>query len=197
MSDRQTLDYYSEEAATYAEFVGDAKDDPNLTRFIDAMPRGARVLDFGCGHGWASAQMQSAGLAVTAIDGSPGLAAEAKARYRLDVKVMLFSDFAEEAAYDGIWASFSLLHDSRAALPGHLARLRRAARANALLFLGLKAGEGEVRDHLGRMYSYFSEAELRGHLTTTGWGEITCETQRLPGLAGKEEDSLLIFARAI
>lgn len=197
MSDRQTLDYYSEEAATYAEFVGDAKEDPFLNRFIAAMPEGAAVLDFGCGHGWAAAQMRDAGLSVTGVDGSAGLAAEAKARYGIDVRVALFAELEEVAAFDGIWASFSLLHDSRAALPGHLRRLHRAARPGALLFLGLKAGEGEARDPLGRLYSYFTEAELRDELARAQWGEVTCETRRLAGLAGKKEDSLMLFARAL
>ena len=197
MSDPETLDYYSTKAKTYAEFVGDAADDPFLADFIAKMPQGASVLDFGCGHGWAAAQMRAAGLSVTALDGSPGLAAEAKARYDLDIRVSLFSDFNDLEAYDGIWCSFSLLHDTRAAMPGHLARLRRAARADAVLFLGLKAGEGEKRDHLGRLYTYFSEPELRAALAETGWGGIALEERRLAGLAGAKELSFMIFAHAV
>lgn len=36
-----------------------------------------------------------------------------------------FDEITATAAYDGIWANFSLLHAPRAAFPGHLARLHR------------------------------------------------------------------------
>lgn len=197
MSDPGTISYYSDAATTYAEFVGDETDNPWLGRFIEGLPAGAPVLDFGCGHGWAGAVLRDRGFQVTALDGSPGLAAEAKARYGLDVQVALFDELDAADAFDGIWASFSLLHDSREAMPGHLVRLRRAARADALLFLGLKEGEGRKRDHLGRLYTYFGEAELAGFLEEAGWGGITCERRNLPGLAGKKEPALHIFARAV
>ncbi|MEM7506238.1 MAG: methyltransferase domain-containing protein [Pseudomonadota bacterium] len=197
MSDPGTISYYSDEAQTYAEFVGDEADNAWLMRFIEGLPAGTPVLDFGCGHAWAAAVLRDRGFQVTATDGSPGLAVQAKARYDLDVQVALFDELDAVEAFDGIWASFSLLHDSREAMPLHLARLRRAARANALLFLGLKEGEGRQRDHLGRLYTYFGEAELREYLEAAGWGGISCERRNLPGLAGKKEPALHIFARAV
>ena len=195
--DRETLAFYSDKAADYAEFVGDSAHSAELTRFIEALPPGATALDFGCGHGWAAAQMLDAGLEVTAIDGSEGLAVEAQARYGIDVSVMTFDAFEAEAAFDGIWASFSLLHDTSAAMPGHLARFHRAARPGGVLYLGLKEGEGEARDTHGRRYTYFAEPEMRDALAANGWGEIEITRDAQPGMAGKVEPCLHIFARAL
>ena len=55
-----------------------------------------------------------------------------------------------EDLYDGIWANFSLLHAPRAAFPLHLMALKRAIKPGGLLHLGMKLGEGEGRDGLGR-----------------------------------------------
>lgn len=197
MSDLETLKFYSAGASDYAAFVGDGADNPWLTRFIEALPTGAPVLDFGCGHGWAAAVMTQAGLDVTAIDGSVGLAAEAKSRYGVDVTVATFDELDAVAAYDGVWVSFSLLHDSREALPGHIKNLRRAARPGARLYLGLKEGEGRHRDHLGRLYTYFSQAEIKDVLVAAGWDEIEIERRVEKGLAGTDDAGLHIMAMAI
>ncbi|MEM0945351.1 MAG: class I SAM-dependent methyltransferase [Pseudomonadota bacterium] len=196
MSDGETLKFYSDGAADYAAFVGDGTTDPRLTAFIKRLSPGAAVLDFGCGHGWAAAVLTGLGYEVTATDGSAGFAAEAARRYGLTVRVETFDELSAEDAFDGLWVSFSLLHDSREALPDHLSRLRRAARPGATLYLGLKEGEGRHRDHLGRLYTYFSEDELRARLAEAGWADITCERTSEPGMAGKNETALHLFATA-
>ncbi|MEM8792815.1 MAG: class I SAM-dependent methyltransferase [Pseudomonadota bacterium] len=193
--DRGTIDFYSQKAADYAEFVGDAEDNPELRHFIACLAPGATCLDFGCGHGWAARQMIDAGFQTTAIDASPGLAAEAKARYGVDVDVMAFEALDAVEAYDGLWVSFSLLHDTRAAFPKHLERLRQAARENGLLFIGLKEGEGDERDVHNRLYTYFSESEVTQALGRTGWRLTDFSRKMMPGMAGKDEACLHFFAR--
>lgn len=197
MSDPETLDFYSAGANDYAEFVGDGRENAYLSAFMDALPTGGAVLDFGCGHGWASAVMKQAGFKVTATDGSPGFVAEAKSRYGLDVTVMTFDQLDHVAIYDGLWVSFSLLHDSVHALPEHLQRLRRAAKPGALMYLGLKEGSGEERDSLGRFYSYFSEEEIRDGLGAAGWGKVRIARDLAKGMAGEMEASLHTTAVAV
>ena len=79
-ADRPTLDFYDAEAARYAAEVESLNDPAPLQRFMAELAPGGRVLDLGCGAGWASAMLAAAGFAVRAVDGSPGLVAEARAR---------------------------------------------------------------------------------------------------------------------
>ncbi|MBY8976375.1 class I SAM-dependent methyltransferase [Rhodobacteraceae bacterium NNCM2] len=196
MSDRKTLDFYSTGAGEYANFVGSGAGNPWLAKFMEQVRAGGAVLDFGCGHGWATAVMREAGFDVTAMDGSSSFAVEAKERFGLDITVATFDELDAEAAFDGLWVSFSLLHDTAEAFPKHLRNLRRAAKPGAVLYLGLKEGEGTTRDRLGRFYTYFSEDEVRRTLAETGWGDIRSSRRIESGLAGADDPVLHIFATA-
>lgn len=194
--DAQTLDFYTREAAAYAEHVKDeAKRAPQLAQFAALLPQGGDVLDFGCGPAWAANAFLQLGLNVRGFDGSQGLADEARARYGIEVAVGRFEDFADVAAYDGIWASFCLLHDSRVAMPAHLGRLYRALRPGGVLYVGLKEGEGRERDDIGRLYTYFTEPEMRGLLTDAGFEVSEVQTEPSVGFSGVPCDVLHIFAR--
>lgn len=193
-ADKSTLDFYTAEACAYADRAAGHATEAPLGEFAAALPPGGDVLDFGCGPGWAAAHFKDLGFAVTAIDGSPGLAAQARARYGLVVTVMQFDVFEARAAFDGIWASFCLLHDSRAAMPGHLSRLHRSLRTDGLLYLGLKEGTGERRDDLGRLYTYFGKQEITDLLMHAGFGLPRIRAFESLGLEGSVEPCLHIFA---
>ncbi len=165
--DSRTLAVYADGAERYADLTD--KCPPGLTRFMESLPPGADVLDLGCGPGNHAARMSAAGFAVTAWDASPGMATEALRRHGLAVRVATFSDLADVAAFDGVWASFSLLHAPRPELPVHLSAIRRALRPGGVVRVGMKTGEGSGRDRLGRYYTYVSEEELETLLTGAGF----------------------------
>lgn len=193
-ADPATLAFYSREAAAYATYASAEKRTPILIDFARSLPEGGDVLDFGCGSAWAANRFRELGFTATGFDGSEGLADEARARYGIDVTVGTFQDFADEAAFDGIWASFCLLHDTRAAMPGNLARLHRALRPGGALYLGLKEGEGEHRDSLDRLYTYFTEPEIRGLLADAGFRVTWLLSEPGKGYDGTEIHSLHVFA---
>lgn len=192
--DDKTLDFYTREAAAYAEYASAEKRSPLLQRLVESIPAGGSVLDFGCGSGWAANRFKEMGFQSTGFDGSAGLAAEAKERYGIDVSVGRFEDFAADQAYDGIWASFCLLHDSRDAMPGHLGRLQAALRPGGTIYIGLKEGEGSNRDDLGRLYTYFSEPEMQGLMETAGFTHFSAEIEPSIGYDGAPSNSMHIFA---
>ncbi len=193
--DEATLDFYTREAAAYADYAAREAGSPWLARFAAMLPPDGAVLDFGCGSGWAAGQFAAMGLTATGFDGSAGLAAEARRRQGIPVTVGRFDELDAEAAFDGVWASFSLLHDSRAAMPGHLARLHRALRPGGALYLGLKCGEGESRDSLGRLYTYFGEAEIASLLAAASFAVTASETEPSAGYDGAPAVSLHVLAR--
>ena len=137
------------------------------------------------GGGWAAGEFASRGFNVTAVDGAPGIAAEAAARTGLDVKVMRFEDLADRNAYDLVWASCSLHHAPRAALPGILDRIAAALRPGGLFAMGVKSGDGEARDRLDRFYAYYDEANLTELLHGSGlFGEPTFSSRPSSGYDG-------------
>lgn len=193
--DQKTLDFYTREAAAYADYASQEKRAPLLDHLANALPPGGSVLDFGCGSGWAGGLFKGMGFAVQGFDGSEGLAEEARARYDIPVTVGRFEDLDAVAAYDGIWASFCLLHDSREAMPGHLGRLFQALRSPGHIYIGLKEGTGQSRDNLGRLYTYFAVDEMHGLLTAAGFTGVTTETEPSTGYDGTTVNSMHIFAR--
>ena len=168
-TDRETLDVYGRMAGDYAAMVHRERNDRHLDAFIKSLPARARVLDLGCGPGRAAARMAQSGLQVDAWDASPEMAALARERFGLEVRVAAFDMLNADAVYDGIYANFSLLHAPRSEMPGQLDRIAKALTAHGLFHIGLKTGAGERRDALGRFYAYYEESELAGLLESAGF----------------------------
>lgn len=194
--DPRTIAAYRRHAQAYAERFATARANPGLDAFIALIPKGGRVLDLGCGPGHAAAWMAARGLEVDALDASPEMAALARDRFGIEVRVAGFDAVTAKARYDGIWASFSLLHAPKADFPRHLAALNRALKPGGLLHLGMKLGQGEGRDRLDRFYAFYSRDELAGHLDRAGY-RIEAETRWAEaGLEGTVTDLIRLTARA-
>jgi len=195
MSEQTTLKFYDQKAADYQRMVS-GWSDPRLDAFVSAMPAGGTVLDLGCGPGHAAAVMARAGLTVIATDGSAEMLRLAARHPGVTTQLATFDDIAGKARYDGIWASFSLLHAPRAKLPTHLHALHRAAKPGARLHLAMKLGSGEATDTLGRFYAYYSQQELELLLTQAGFTVASFATGADKGMAGTLEDWIAITAHA-
>jgi len=194
-ADSETLAFYDGEAAAYAAYASDKGERVALARFAARLEPGTSVLDFGCGSGWAAHEFAEQGFRVSALDGSAGLAEEALRRYGVVVRVARFEELDDEGLHGGIWASFCLLHDTREAMPGHLARLHRALEPGGWLYLGLKEGAGESRDRLGRRYTYFGAAEIGTLLRSAGFPAPEIAAEQSTGYDGSKSGILHILAR--
>lgn len=194
--DRETLSVYDAEADRYAEVTAALRQDPDLAAFVGALPAGGRVLDLGCGPGIAAAAMAEAGLAVDATDASQEMVRLAAAQPGVTAWQASFDEIAGEALYDGVWANFSLLHAPREAMPRHLAAIRLALKPGGRFHLGVKTGRGERRDRLGRLYTYYTEAELDERLQEAGFEVIARRRGRDKGLDGEMADWVTLAALA-
>lgn len=194
--DKATLAFYATEAAAYgarSDGIGVSK---SLTAFLAELPKGAAVLDLGCGAGRDTHALIEAGMAVTAVDGSPEMAREAERRLAMPVRVMLFEDLDDVNAFDGIWANASLLHVPRSGLPDVLARVHRALRPNAILYASFKSGCTDGRDKLGRYYNYLNADEVSALLRAAGrWRSIDISQGRGKGYDGTETGWVQALAR--
>lgn len=195
MPDAQTLAVYEAQAEAYAaRFDRVPAEDGAFRAFLDALPAEGPVLDLGCGPGnWASG-FREAGRTVEAWDAAAAMVDAARAR-GVDARQATFDDLAAEAVYAGIWANFSLLHAPRAALPGHLAAIRRALRPGGAFHLGMKTGAGEIRNGLGRRYTLVGAAETDAMLAEAGFAVLRRHAGQSEGLDGTVAPWLIRLAR--
>ena len=96
----KTIEYYNTNATKYFESTISV----NLTHlynlFLESLPKGNTILDLGCGSGRDSLYFKSKGYKVTALDGSPQLAAKATELLDQEVIVMNFEDFNLQEKFD-------------------------------------------------------------------------------------------------
>lgn len=194
MTDDRTLATYTEKAQDYAALKASESERRALDAFLARLPPGGAILDLGCGPGLHAERMAARGFRVSAIDATPAFVEAARER-GVEARLGTFDDLSETSGYDGIWASFSLLHAPKADFPRHLAAIHRALRPGGLLFLGLKLGTGEHRDALGRFYAYYEAPELDRLLSEAGFTGIRTTCGEGAGLAGTVDRFILLTAR--
>ncbi|WP_371808666.1 class I SAM-dependent methyltransferase [Ruegeria sp. HKCCD7221] len=195
MTDKRTIDAYTTRVAEYLSIPLPPEQIEARMAFAEAVVNGGYVLDLGSGPGSDSAFLQREGLRVRALDATQAFVDHALEN-GIDAHLGTFDDVTEVSKYDGIYASFSLLHAPREDFPRHLTAIHRALKPQGVFFLGLKLGTGEHRDDLDRFYTYFSQTEIEEALATTGFTVDQITTGVGAGLAGSYDGFILVLAHA-
>lgn len=190
--DAETIAVYDAQAEDYAKRRAH-RIEQGLATFAAKLRQGGHVLDLGCGPGDSSAYLLQAGFTVDAVDASASMVAITRT-LGVNARQATFEQINETDAYDGIWASYSLLHAARSDMPEHLTRIRNALKSGGKLHVGLKLGQGEARDPLGRLYTYYTLDELIGLLETAGFIPETWETEKAVGLDGATYQGIWMHA---
>ncbi|MCV0426333.1 MAG: class I SAM-dependent methyltransferase [Roseibium sp.] len=178
--DDETLKFYTSEAPVYTA-SGKAGVSTHLAAFLKRLPRGAKILELGCGGGRDAEAMMAAGFEFEPTDGTPEIAARAEERLRHPVRIMRFDELEADQAYDAVWANASLLHVPRKALPGILTRVRNALKPGGYHFASYKGGGQEGRDVFGRYYNYLSREDLVDSYSRSGDWETVSIVEYLGG----------------
>ena len=106
----QTLSYYQRHAHAYVEKTINHDMQEIRDQFIHQLPTNGHILDLGCGSGRDSRAFLALGYQVTAIDGSPAIAALASSYLNQEVQVMKLQEIDWHNRFDGIWACGVLVH---------------------------------------------------------------------------------------
>lgn len=159
----ETIRYYDENAEKFIGGTIDADISQIAGRFVERLPEGASILDWGCGSGRDSLAFLKAGFVVTAVDLSREMAAATQRLTGLRVRNESFEELSDVDAYDGIWACSSLLHVGKENLPAALTAARRALRDGGCMYISFKYGDHEGMRN-GRYFTDLTEDALAGIL---------------------------------
>jgi SAM-dependent methyltransferase len=157
-----TIAYYDHNATGFTAQTAELEMSPLYERFLRHVPTGGRILDAGCGVGRDVRAFAELGFEVVGFDASAEMVKLARERAdgRAEIRQMRFEDVVWRGEFDGIWASASLLHISRAEFPGVFGRLLNAMRPSGSLYMSFKLGKGE-RLERGRLFVDYTEEILR------------------------------------
>lgn len=183
---------------------------PEVARFAESFPSGARVLDLASGNGRHGMLAAKAGASVVAADFSRSLLSFARERglvaAQADARALPFRG----AAFDG--ALFvAALHciPGRSARLGALADMRRVLKpgAPALVTVWSRFRELGVRGALTRdadvpwgnverYYHFYSPTELVTDCRAAGWRDVVLTGERLSNAARWLPDNWFVHMRA-
>ena len=105
-----TIEYYNQNAQSFADGTAAVNFTEIQNVFLELVPEGGYILDFGCGSGRDTKDFLDQGYRVEATDGSEILCKLASKYTGISVKHMFFEKLEETEKYDGIWACASILH---------------------------------------------------------------------------------------
>lgn len=163
MIKNKTLTYYNTHARSFAQSTRDVDFTAIQNKFLDKLPAGAFILDFGCGSGRDARYFLDQGYHVEAIDGSEELCRLAGEYTGIEVKCMLFQELQDTDRYDAVWACSSILHLTYDDLITVLEKIARALKDRGLLYTSFKYGT-EEGERNGRYFTDMTEEKLTGLL---------------------------------
>lgn len=162
-----TIQYYESHAEEFVSNTKDADMGSIRSRFLSYIPKGGRILDFGCGTGRDAKAFLDLGYDVTAIDGSEAMCQFAHTLTGLPIGCLDFRKYvpALDEAYDGIWACASLLHLQKDEMITVLRTLCQALKSEGACYVSFKYGNFEG-DKNGRYFTDFTPEGFSEFITT-------------------------------
>ena len=155
-SDKSTLEYYNSKAKDFVSDTVAVAFTEIQDIFLEYIPVGGKILDFGCGSGRDTKYFISKGYDVDAIDGSEELCKIASEYAGIQVKQMHFQELNASEEYDGVWACASILHVEKAKLPDVMKKMASSTKKGGVVYSSFKYGDFEgVRN--GRFFTYLTE----------------------------------------
>jgi SAM-dependent methyltransferase len=151
-----TLKYYEINASDFSKSTVKVDFSEVQDKFLELIPKGGTMLDYGCGAGRDTKAFLEKGYRVEAVDGSEKLCKIAGEYTGIEVKQMLFNELDEVNKYDGIWACASILHLPKDELRTVLKKMIRAVKPGGYIYASFKYGEFEG-DRNGRYFTDFTK----------------------------------------
>ncbi len=138
---KKAVEVYDKISYAYAAKFSEPSD--HIGDFLNLIPRGGRIIDVGCGPGVDSEYMLTKGFEVVGIDLSLKMLKLARKKnpnaifQQEDIREINF----EQGTFDGILASYSLIHIPKKDIPNVLKTFFKILRPNGIICIGIQEGE--------------------------------------------------------
>ena len=172
----RTLSHYNQCAQAFWDGTRDHDVSQNITALLQYIEGMApfELLDFGCGPGRDLITFKALGHNATGLEGSPQLAAMARANSGCAVLEQSFLELDLPGShFDGVFANAALFHVPSQELARVLMELHASLKPGGVLFSSNPRGEGEEGWN-GERYGAFHDWETwRDFMATAGFVELT------------------------
>lgn len=157
---KKTIEYYNNNAADFYLSTVNADMSYCRDKFVALLPKGAKILDAGCGSGRDSKAFIEEGFSITAFDASGELCALASNYIGQPVACMRFEEMEWQEEFDGVWACASLLHIPKKDMNKVFDLICTALKAGGIFYTSFKFGDAEeVRRE--RFYSDYTPTQIK------------------------------------
>jgi SAM-dependent methyltransferase len=171
----RTVAHYDQRAAEYWEGTRDHDVSQNVNAFLEQIqtPPPFDLLDFGCGPGRDLCTFAALGHRAVGVEGSPRLAAMARAHSGCEV---LEQDFLQlglpDEHYDGVFANAVLFHIPSQELPRILRQLHATLKPAGVLFSSNPRGDGQEGWSGDRYGAFYDWPAWQAHVGAAGFVEL-------------------------
>ena len=180
----RTLAHYDQHARSFWEGTRSHDVSQNIDALLSHIeaPPPFDLLDFGCGPGRDLVTFTALGHRATGLEGSPQLAAMARANSGCEVLEQSFLALDLPAGhFDGVFANAVLFHIPGQELPRILKELHATLKPGGVLFSSNPRGEGQEGWNGDRYGTYYDWPSWQGHVVAAGFVELS-HFYRQPGL---------------
>ena len=158
-----SVHYYNENAKEFYMRTIDVDMSVLQEKFLEMLPKKARILDAGCGVGRDAKYFFNKGHDVAAFDASIEMVKLTERLVGFKPLHLSFNELSFENDFDGIWASASLLHVPYQELQSILERFHQALKPSGTLYASFKYGNTH-RQVDGRDFYDMNETLIQPYL---------------------------------
>ena len=185
----RTLAHYDQHARSFWEGTRSHDVSQNIDALLSNIeaPPPFDLLDFGCGPGRDLMTFTALGHRAIGLEGSPQLAAMARANSGCEVLEQSFLALDLPGGhFDGVFANAVLFHIPSQELPRVLKELHAALKPGGVLFSSNPRGEGQEGWNGERYGTYHDWPSWQGHVGAAGFVELS-HFYRPPGLPREQQ----------
>ena len=172
----RTLAHYDEHAQAFWEGTRDHDVSQNIGALLQhsLTPPPLDLLDLGCGPGRDLMTFKALGHRAIGLEGSPRLAAMARANSGCEVLEQSFLELdLQSSHFDGVFANAVLFHIPSQELPRILRELHAALKPGGVLFSSNPRGTGQEGWNGERYGAFHDWLAWQSHVGAAGFAELT------------------------